>query len=118
MQVIARHGSETLLEGRSVQIICILKVLQYLGPLGPIDLLRYVNVLAADILGDDAANFLLAGIAAGNQDRASLLTYVNDTEFPGITKSVKFEENGNVASLSVYAFTVTDGEIVGVGEIK
>jgi branched-chain amino acid transport system substrate-binding protein len=65
----------------------------------------------------DATNVILSGIAEGNQDRESLLEYINGVEFEGITKMVKFEENGNVSSQSVYAFRVVDGEIVGEGEI-
>jgi branched-chain amino acid transport system substrate-binding protein len=42
----------------------------------------------------DAANLLLAGIAAGNQDRASLLEYVNGANYEGITKTIKFTPDG------------------------
>jgi branched-chain amino acid transport system substrate-binding protein len=66
----------------------------------------------------DAAGFILAAIAAGNTDRESILAYINDTTYPGITKEVKFEENGEVSAKAVYAFKVEGGEIVGVGEIK
>ena len=66
----------------------------------------------------DAANFILAAIADGNVDRESILAYINDTTFPGITKDVQFEETGEVSAKAVYAFKVEGGEIVGVGEIK
>jgi branched-chain amino acid transport system substrate-binding protein len=66
----------------------------------------------------DSANFLLAGIAAGNQDRAKLLDYINSSEYDGITKTVKFEPDGEVTAKAVYAFVVKDGKIVGEGEIK
>ena len=37
----------------------------------------------------DAANFFLAGIAAGAQDREALNTYVSDESYEGITKTLK-----------------------------
>jgi branched-chain amino acid transport system substrate-binding protein len=66
----------------------------------------------------DSANFLLAGIAAGNTDRESLLEYINSTTFPGITKDVEFDETGEVTSTAVYSFIVKDGKIVGEGLIE
>jgi branched-chain amino acid transport system substrate-binding protein len=66
----------------------------------------------------DAANMLLAGIADGNTDRAKLQDFVSSTSYEGITKTVKFESNGEVSAKAVYAFEVKDGKIVGVGEIK
>ena len=64
----------------------------------------------------DAANFLLAGIAAGKQDRASLNDYLNTTEFKGITKTVKFDATGEVTATDVYIFQVKGGVIVGIGK--
>lgn len=66
----------------------------------------------------DSAGFLLAGIAAGNQDRAKLQEYVSSQTYPGITKDVKFDDTGEVTAKAVYAFVVKDGKIVGEGEIK
>jgi branched-chain amino acid transport system substrate-binding protein len=60
----------------------------------------------------DAANILMAGIAAGNTDRASLLEYVEGlTAVPeAISKEVVFAENGNIEAQGVFLFEVRDGE--------
>lgn len=63
--------------------------------------------------GFDAANTLLAGILAGNTDRASLLEYVDGlTDVPdAISKEVVFLPNGNIESQGVFLFEVVDGVI-------
>jgi branched-chain amino acid transport system substrate-binding protein len=60
----------------------------------------------------DAANILIAGIVAGNTDRASLLEYVEGlTEVvDAISKSVVFAANGNIEAQGVFLFEVKDGE--------
>lgn len=62
----------------------------------------------------DAANILIAGIVAGNTDRASLLTYVEGlTEVvDAISKSVVFAANGNIEAQGVFLFEVKGGEFV------
>jgi branched-chain amino acid transport system substrate-binding protein len=65
----------------------------------------------------DSANLLLAGIAAGKQDRASLLDFVNTVDFPGITHAIKFTPLGEVDAKKTYAFQVKGGLIVYLGEI-
>lgn len=67
--------------------------------------------------GYDSANVLLEGIADGNTDREGLLEWVNNYDGPGLTKNVKFDEGGEVAEVVIYAYTVTDGEIVEETEI-
>ena len=66
----------------------------------------------------DAAGFFLAGIAAGAQDRESLNTYVSDETYEGITKTLTFDDKGEVESLAIYASTVEGGAIVSVGLIE
>ena len=60
----------------------------------------------------DAANILMAGIAAGNTDRESLLEYVEGLTAveEAISKEVVFEENGNIEAQGVFLFEVKDGE--------
>ncbi len=59
----------------------------------------------------DAANILMAGIAEGNTDRASLLEYVEGlTEVAeAISKSVVFAPNGNIEAQGIFLFEVRDG---------
>ena len=66
----------------------------------------------------DSANFFLAGIASGAQDRDALNTYVSTQSYKGITKTMKFDEKGEVSDVAIYANTVKDGKIVSVGLIQ
>ncbi len=66
----------------------------------------------------DAANVMLEGILEGNTDRESLLEWINGYEGDGITKSIKFEESGEVENISVWAYKVENGEIVAYQEIE
>ncbi len=59
----------------------------------------------------DAASILLQGIADGTSDRAGMLTWVNGFDAPGITKQLKFDEGGEVAEVTVYAYLVKGGVI-------
>ncbi len=63
--------------------------------------------------GYDAANILIEGIKAGNTDRESLLTYLeNDfTSYQGVSKTVEFADNGNVTSRDFFVFQVVDGKL-------
>jgi branched-chain amino acid transport system substrate-binding protein len=66
----------------------------------------------------DATNFILAAIDAGNVDRASILEYISTETFTGITKTFKFQESGELdGPPAIYASTVENGELVGVGQI-
>jgi branched-chain amino acid transport system substrate-binding protein len=66
----------------------------------------------------DAANVFLQGIDDGNTDRESMLKWVNDYEGDGITKTVKFDDKGEVENITVWAYKVENGEIVADQEIK
>ena len=67
-----------------------------------------------DLLAEayDAANVFLQGILEGNTDRESLLTWVNEYNGDGITKKISFDESGEVADKTVWAYKVEAGEIV------
>ncbi len=66
----------------------------------------------------DAANVFLEGIKDGNTDRESLLEWVNDYDGEQTTKTVKFDDNGEVENISVWAYKVENGEIVADQEIE
>lgn len=66
----------------------------------------------------DAANVFLEGIKDGNTDRKSLLDWVNNYDGEQTTKTVKFDENGEVENISVWAYKVENGEIVADQEIE
>jgi branched-chain amino acid transport system substrate-binding protein len=66
--------------------------------------------------GFDATNILIEGIKAGNTTRADLLAYVEGlTSYEGISKTLSFEENGNVKGTDVFFFEVKDGKIELLG---
>ena len=68
----------------------------------------------------DAANIYLQGIAAGNTDKAKLLTYVNGVKYEGIANTYKFTETGELdpTYIKVWAFKMQAGTPVADQEIK
>jgi branched-chain amino acid transport system substrate-binding protein len=61
----------------------------------------------------DAAWVLLSGIGEGNTTREDLLAWVNGYDAEGVTKHIKFAENGEVDGASgVYYYTVEGGATV------
>jgi branched-chain amino acid transport system substrate-binding protein len=66
--------------------------------------------------GFDAANILIAGLKAGNDTRQKLLDYVEGlTSYEGISKTISFEDNGNVKGTDVFFFEVKEGKIELLG---
>jgi len=63
----------------------------------------------------DATNTVLAGIKAGNTTGTTLNTYLASASYPGITKTVKFQPNGNVFGSTIYIYEVKSGKIVQIG---
>ncbi len=59
----------------------------------------------------DSANVLLQGIADGAGDRAALLDWVNNYDADALTKTIKFDEGGEIAAVTVYAYKVDGGAI-------
>lgn len=68
--------------------------------------------------GYDATTVLLAGIDAGNTDRAKLKDWVKNYDAQGISKTFKWDETGELTELPVYGYKVQDGKIVSVGVIE
>ena len=48
----------------------------------------------------------------GNTDREAMLEWVNGYDAKGITKQIKFDEKGELAEVTVYAYKVEGGKIV------
>ena len=66
----------------------------------------------------DAANIFLAGIKAGNTTRAALQTYLGTVNYVGLSKTYQFSSTGELAgTVTVYAYKVTNGQIVGLKAI-
>lgn len=69
------------------------------------------------IEGYDAATVLLAGIDAGKQDRAGLLSWVKSYDADGLSKHYKWNDKGELQAPTVYGYKVSDGKIVPIGAI-
>ena len=66
----------------------------------------------------DAANFFLEAIKAGNSDRASINKYVSTKSSKGLSKTLKFDAQGEVSGADVNGFVVKNGKLVLLGAIK
>ncbi len=66
----------------------------------------------------DAANFFLAAIKAGNTTRESINNYISTKSFKGLSKTVKFDKDGEVSGVDVNGFVIKGGKIVLLGPIK
>jgi branched-chain amino acid transport system substrate-binding protein len=69
------------------------------------------------IEGYDAATVLLAGIDAGKQTRADLLSWVKTYDKDGLSKHYKWDAKGELQAPTVYGYKVENGKIVPIGAI-
>jgi branched-chain amino acid transport system substrate-binding protein len=66
--------------------------------------------------GYDAASMLIAGIEAGNDTRAKLLSYVGSLpSFDGVSKTIQFQPNGNIQGGDVFVYEVKGGKLTELG---
>ncbi len=68
--------------------------------------------------GYDAAKVLLDAITEGKTSREDILGYVKAYNKPGVTKTIKFDEKGEPAEVSVWAYKVEGGKIMPDQEVK
>lgn len=61
--------------------------------------------------GYDVMNMFLAGLDAGNTDRASMLSFIDSYDAEGITKHITFDDKGDIAEVTVYSYPVENGEL-------
>ena len=66
----------------------------------------------------DAANFFLDAIKNGNTDRASINKYISTKSYKGLSKTLKFDNKGEVSGVDVNGFVIKNGKIVLLGAIK
>ena len=57
-------------------------------------------------------------IKAGNTDRASINKYVSTKSHKGLSKTLKFDAEGEVSGADVNGFIVKNGKLVLLGAIK
>jgi branched-chain amino acid transport system substrate-binding protein len=67
--------------------------------------------------GYDAAKLLIEAIEDGNDTREKLLAYVEGLEsYEGVSKTIEFEENGNIKAGDVFIYEVKSGKITELGK--
>jgi branched-chain amino acid transport system substrate-binding protein len=66
----------------------------------------------------DAATVFLKGIEAGKTSRSDMNSFIGSYSGDGVTKSIKFDDKGEVADKVVWSYKVTAGKIVEDQEIK
>jgi branched-chain amino acid transport system substrate-binding protein len=67
--------------------------------------------------GFDVTNMLLQAIKEGNVDRPSINRWLATASYEGITKTLKFQPNGEITSGTIYMYQIKDGKIVSLGPI-
>ncbi|HEY5265758.1 MAG TPA: branched-chain amino acid ABC transporter substrate-binding protein [Acidimicrobiales bacterium] len=64
----------------------------------------------------DAANVIIAAMKAVKKiTRANIVTELHKISFKGITKTIKFQKNGNIAGAAIYVNQVKSGKVVQLG---
>ncbi|MFM8793587.1 MAG: branched-chain amino acid ABC transporter substrate-binding protein [Acidimicrobiales bacterium] len=67
----------------------------------------------------DIAKLYLSIISGGAKDRAAVLAAVKAADYAGVTKQIKFQENGEATeSGAIYMYKVVDGKITFETEVK
>ncbi|MCU4183671.1 branched-chain amino acid ABC transporter substrate-binding protein [Acidiferrimicrobium sp. IK] len=65
--------------------------------------------------GYDVTNFLLAAIKAGNTTPSAINNYLKTNSWTGITKTLKFQSDGDLVGGTVYVYQVKNGKITQIG---
>lgn len=65
--------------------------------------------------GYDAMTVFIKAVEDGKTDRAGILEYVHQADFAGVSKQIKFEDNGNIVGGTILVYVVKDGAIAGIG---
>jgi branched-chain amino acid transport system substrate-binding protein len=63
----------------------------------------------------DATNFVLAALKAGSTTASAINGYLASNSWTGVTKTLKFEADGNIAGGTVYMYKVQNGAISQIG---
>lgn len=65
--------------------------------------------------GYDATNAVLQAIKAGSTTASAINTYLSTINYTGITKTIKFQPDGNIYGGTIYVYEVKSGQIVQIG---
>jgi branched-chain amino acid transport system substrate-binding protein len=63
----------------------------------------------------DATNFVLAAIKSGATTTSAVNSYLGSNSYSGITKTLKFQSDGNVVGGTIYVYQVKSGKITQIG---
>jgi branched-chain amino acid transport system substrate-binding protein len=66
--------------------------------------------------GFDATNAVLQAIDAGKTDPADINDFVTKIDFKGVSKQIKFDENGELANDLLFITEVKDGKLAFLGD--
>ena len=65
----------------------------------------------------DATNVILQAIAAGKTTSKDINDYLSTVSYTGLTKTLKFDSKGEVASNTIYVYEVKGGKVVFDGSV-
>ena len=63
----------------------------------------------------DATNAVLQAIKSGATTASAINTYLSTIDYTGITKTIKFQPNGNIYGGTIYVYKVESGKLVQTG---
>jgi branched-chain amino acid transport system substrate-binding protein len=66
----------------------------------------------------DSALAFLTAIAAGKTTRKDINDYLKTIDIKGVTKQIKFDNQGEVATKAVYMYTVKSGKLTDAGTVS
>lgn len=84
---------------------------------------RYLEVFGTEPLafaleGYDAAAMLAAGINEGARTRSALAAWLDDVSYEGLTKTITFDDAGEVVGGPVFVSRIVDGAFVPVAQVS
>jgi branched-chain amino acid transport system substrate-binding protein len=65
----------------------------------------------------DAANVVIQAIEAGKLTAADINTFLTTVSYKGLTKTLKFDSKGEVASATIYVYEVKSGKVAFDGSV-
>jgi branched-chain amino acid transport system substrate-binding protein len=66
----------------------------------------------------DATNVILAAIDAGNKTSSAINNYLKTVNYVGLTKTIKFDSQGEVIAPTIYLWQVKSGMLVLLGPVN
>jgi branched-chain amino acid transport system substrate-binding protein len=63
----------------------------------------------------DATNFLLTAVKSGATTPAAINNYLASNNYTGITKTIKFQPDGNLSAGTIYVYEVQKAQILPIG---